>query len=549
MRSVLSGMYKFSITLYGLFIMLLMIAGCGSNSGSSAHLASDTGSVTFSIVMSDSSSRKGGNLSNAVIDCSTEGIAEIEAEIYDQSDNLLKAGGPWACNAHEGTITEVPVGSNRWLKITGKDSGQDVRYRGITTTPFTVTTGQNNIGQITLNPLFSTQQKKIIASDAEDFDSFGESVSISGDYAIVGADLEDEGAADAGAAYILYRNEGGSDQWGRVYKVVHVQEDAGFGLSVAISGDYAIVGAWGDDTGGTDAGAAYIFYRNQGGANQWGEQKAITAEDVEASDRFGESVSISGDYAIVGAWGEDTGGTDAGAAYIFYRNQGGTDQWGQVAKLTATDSQADDVFGLSVSISGDYAIVGAPGEDTGGTDAGAAYIFYRNQGGTDQWGQVFKLYHSEINAALGVSVSISGDYAIAGASNDDVGSLIDAGAVHILYKNQNGTGQWGEQKAFTAEDVEASDIFGFAVSISGDYAIVGAPGEDTGGSDAGAGYLFYRNHGGTDQWGQIAKLTASDAQALDFFGWSVSISGDYAIVGADEEDEGASDAGAGYIYY
>jgi len=138
---------------------------------------------------------------------------------------------------------------------------------------------------------------------------------------------------------------------------------------VAISGDYAIVGARKEDTGGSNAGAAYIFKRD---GTSWTQEEKIVASDAGKDDQFGNSVAISGDYAIVGAYLEDAGGNIAGAAYIFKRD--GT-SWVQEAKILASDAGASDYFGYSVSISGDSAIVGAVYEDTGGGDAGAAYIY------------------------------------------------------------------------------------------------------------------------------------------------------------------------------
>ncbi len=143
-----------------------------------------------------------------------------------------------------------------------------------------------------------------------------------------------------------------------------------FGGSVSISGDRAIVGAHLEDTGGSDAGAAYIFERSSG---VWSEAAKIQASDIEATDFFGRSVSISGDRATVGASSEDTGGSNAGAAYIFERNTSGV--WSEVTKIQASDKQADDKFGESVSISGERVIVGAFLEDASGLSAGAAYIF------------------------------------------------------------------------------------------------------------------------------------------------------------------------------
>jgi hypothetical protein len=130
----------------------------------------------------------------------------------------------------------------------------------------------------------------------------------------------------------------------------------------------------------------------------WTEVKKLTASDAEAGDNFGHAVAVSGDTAIVGAHQEDTGGSNAGAAYVFYRDWGGVDYWGQWHKLIASDAEAGDQFGRSVAISGDTAIVGAYGEDAGGSAAGAAYVFDRDQGGADSWGEVKKLVASDPEA-------------------------------------------------------------------------------------------------------------------------------------------------------
>jgi hypothetical protein len=148
-----------------------------------------------------------------------------------------------------------------------------------------------------------------------------------------------------------------------------------FGSSVSISGNTAIVGAPGDDDNGTESGSAYIFSRNQGGTDNWGEVQKLLASDGAAGDYFGWSLSISGNMAIVGAPIDDDNGGDSGSAYIFSRNQGGTDNWGEVQKLLASDGAAYDYFGHSVSISGNTAIVGAVGDDDNGDYSGSAYIF------------------------------------------------------------------------------------------------------------------------------------------------------------------------------
>jgi hypothetical protein len=433
------------------------------------------------------------------------------------------------------------------------------------------------LGSIT-NSVFAQNWNQIIkavASDRGAGDEFGRSIAISGDYAIVGAELEAHDAAggnalvNAGSAYI-FKNIAGT--WTQVQKIVASDRAAYdlFGSSVAISGDYAIIGADGEDedaTGGNTlnlAGSAYIFKNTAG---TWSQVQKIVASDRASNDKFSSSVSISGDYAIVGAVNEDqdaTGGntlSNAGSAYIF-RNMAGT--WSQVQKIVASDRGAADYFGQSVAVSGDYAIVGANFEDndvTGGnvlSNAGSAYIF-KNTLGT--WSQVQKIVASDrdIMDRFGFVVAISGDYAIVGTpfeSHDATGgnTFNSAGSAYI-FKNTLGT--WSQVQKIVALDRWINDQFGAYVAISGDYAIVGAAAEDenaTGGDTligAGSAYIYKNNAG---SWSQVQKIVASDRAAGDGFGSSVGISGDYAIVGAHYEDHDAtggnslSNAGSAYVF-
>jgi len=144
-----------------------------------------------------------------------------------------------------------------------------------------------------------------------------------------------------------------------------------FGNSISIDGEYAVIGAWKEGASSSMTGSAYIFYNN---GSSWSEQLKLTVSDGGVEDFFGYSVSISGDYAVIGAYGDDDNGTNSGSAYIFIRS--GT-SWTEQVKITASDGVSGDRFGCSVSISGDYAIVGAWGDDNSGIDRGSAYIFYR----------------------------------------------------------------------------------------------------------------------------------------------------------------------------
>lgn len=215
---------------------------------------------------------------------------------------------------------------------------------------------------------------KKTASDAEDGDEFGFSVAISGDYAVVGAHKEDGvGGTDRGAAYVFDRNSGGPDAWGEAVILTASDAEDGdeFGCSVSIGGDFVAVGADHKDGVGTDTGAAYVFDRNQDGTDAWGEAVILTASDAEANDQFGWSVAISSDSVVIGAPYEGDAGVELGAVYVFHRTTG------TLWKLTALDAEDGDRFGYSVSISinGDYVVVGAPFADSTGTDLGVLYIF------------------------------------------------------------------------------------------------------------------------------------------------------------------------------
>ncbi len=226
---------------------------------------------------------------------------------------------------------------------------------------------------------------KITATDGAAFDEFGISVSISGDYAVVGADYDDDNGNRSGSAYVFKRS---GASWAQEAKILPSDgaKDDSFGLSVSISGDYAVVGARHDDDNGSSSGSAYAFKRT---GTTWDQEAHLLASDGASSDFFGSSVSISGDYVVVGAFQNNDNGFYSGSAYVFKRN--GT-TWDQEAKLLPSDGAELDGFGISVSISSDYAVVGAWGNDDNGSKSGSAYVFKRN--GTI-WAQEAKLLPSD----------------------------------------------------------------------------------------------------------------------------------------------------------
>ena len=389
----------------------------------------------------------------------------------------------------------------------------------------------------------ATQQAKIQSSDAQTEDKFAESVAISSDgsTAIVGAWREDTGGIDRGAAYIFTRS---GTSWSQQAKIQssNASDYGNFGVSVDISndGNNVIIGSpWQSNNG-----SAYIFTRS---GTSWSQQAQLTASDGQSGDRLGYNVSISGDgnTAIAGAPKEDTGGLDTGSAYIFTKS--GT-TWSQQAKIQATSTTAYDEFGYSVSLSdnGNTALVTAPFEDTQYTDTGCAYIFTRS--GTT-WSQQ-ALIQSDDNVAnkpFGYSSSISGDGDTAIVSHHkETTSGTDSGSAYVF--TRSGT-SWTQEAEIQSSDIQEGDYYGWSVSISnsGDFAAVGAPTEDATASNAGSVYIFSRS--GTS-WTQENKVQASDASSEDQFGHSVSISNDGAtvIVGALGEDTTATNAGSAYIF-
>jgi len=313
-----------------------------------------------------------------------------------------------------------------------------------------------------------------------------------------------------------------------------------FGSDTATDGTTAIIGAPGTNAGGDDAGSAFVYTRQSEGTNSdWVEQAELTASNAAAGDQFGAAVAIDGNTAIVGAPLDDTTDTNAGSAYVFVRN--GT-TWSQQAHLTDSFIVAGDSFGSSVGISGNTAIVGSPNDDLGfNLDAGSAWVIVRT---ASTWNTEAILTASDFATfdRFGIAVAIDGNTIVVGADrNDDAGS--NSGSAYVFVRTGS---TWTQQAKLTALDADIGDNFGGSVAIKGDTIVIGAPG---GLSDppsyAGSAYVFTRS--GTT-WTQQAKLIASDAAFNDFFGSSVSLSGDLAVIGAAGDDDQGDASGSAYVF-
>ncbi len=468
---------------------------------------------------------------------------------------------------------------------------------------------------LTIDPI--AQQAYLKASNTNANDQFGSSVAVSGDTVVVGARFEDSGATgvdgnmadnsaiDAGAAYIFVRS-GATWSQQAYLKASNSDDSDHFGWSVAASGDTVVIGAPRESSNATGvngnetdnnalrAGAAYVFVRS---GTSWSQQAYLKASNTNANDQFGSSVAVSGDTIVVGAFGEGSSATGvdgnqadnsvaaSGAAYVFVRN--GTN-WSQQAYLKASNAGALDAFGYSTAISGDTAVVGARFEDSSATgvdgnsldngspDSGAAYVFVRS--GTI-WSQqaYLKASNTETNDQFGISLSVSDNTAVVGAYLEDSSATgvngdptdngaDNSGAAYVFVRS--GT-NWSQQAYLKASNTEATDLFGVSVSVSGDLVVIGAYLEDSSATgvngdptdngvvDSGAAYVFARRG---SIWNQKAYVKAFNTGAGDAFGAAVSASGDTLVIGAHFEDSSATmvdgngadniaiDSGAAYVF-
>ncbi|UCE58617.1 MAG: hypothetical protein JSU63_14375 [Phycisphaerales bacterium] len=310
------------------------------------------------------------------------------------------------------------------------------------------------------------QEKELDAFDGGVNDNFGYSVGVSGDVAVIGARCTDD--ILSGLVYV-FRDNGGN--WG--YETTLLPSDGWamdwFGCSVAISGDTVVIGACNDDDNGTDSGSAYVFRFD--GAD-WLEEAKLLPSDGAENDQFGISVAIDGDAIVIGAHQDDDNGADSGSAYVFVKPIGGwasvDSPLEEDVKLLPSDGANNDRFGNSVGITGDTAVIGAPVNDGNATDSGSAYVFVRPGGG---WGSVPFPYHNErakvvatngdAGDEFGCSVAISGESALVGARLGD-GQETDSGSAYVVGAlsncNNNDTMDICEITEGTGEDCQPNGI-------------------------------------------------------------------------------------------
>lgn len=409
------------------------------------------------------------------------------------------------------------------------------------------------------------EQAKLYASDAETEVGFGFEVAISGDTALIASlgtgpmtGADGQPSVSLGAVYVFTRTGALWTEQAKLTASDAALRDS-FGSSVALSGNTALIGAERDDDAGESSGSAYLFQRV---GTAWSELTKLTASDAAEGDRFGSSVAIDGNIALIAAEGDDDRGANAGSVYTFSRpgiealalGIPGGQPWSQEAKLTASDASQGQFFGSSVALSGITALIGADGDDDAGPHAGAAYVFARHD--TD-WIEEDKLTAAD-TARFGSSVAIDGGTALIGAPGGPQFDISGPSAFvftrdidSFTTDPMGGSTTWSQQAKLTTSNSYPDSDFGRAVAISGNAAVIGAWYGDALSNMPGSAHVFTR---AANVWSEQTTLTATPAPgAVDtgdsaYFGGSVAMSGGTALIGSGLDDDIAWNSGAAYVF-
>lgn len=346
---------------------------------------------------------------------------------------------------------------------------------------------RNGIGPTPWNP-----GQLLVPTDRLNGDSLGWTVAIDGDIIVAGAPTRNEdGLFRAGAAYVFTRVGGAWAQTIRLNAEFDLFETMQFGYAVGVDDDAGVIaiGAPFDVLLGNASGSAFVFTRDPGLG--WIRDGFLTALDGNESHRFGHDVAVDGDLVVIGAPFHAANGPSAGSAYIFERSGGA---YLQVAQLFPDDAAAFQQFGHAVAVQNDVVVVTAPGAGPSSQPSlGAAYVFVRDAAAPQGWRQADRLSAAdgESGDALGFDVAIDGDRIVLGARDDDDAAGFRSGSIYLFTRIAPGADDWSESGKIYAADPDDADSFGYAVGISGETVVAGAPFDEDAGALAGALYTFH----------------------------------------------------------
>ena len=389
--------------------------------------------------------------------------------------------------------------------------------------------------------LHALQEAELTASngDASGGDYFGCKVALSGNTALVGATYKNvNGKSGAGAAYVFVRS---GTKWSQQAELTASDGAAGDGLgySVALSGNTALVDAiYTTVNGQTDVGTVYVYVRS---GSSWSQQAELNDPAPAAGERFGQTLALSDDTALIGTPAEEVDGYSHAGVVFAYQRSGAS--WSEQAVLSAGDAAAGEVFGSSLALAGDTALVGAANKTVGGdVGAGAVYVF---SGSGASWSQQTELDDPSPMIAddFGGSVALCGEEALIGTPGKTVDGKQCAGAAYVF----SGSGaNWTQQAELDDPGAAKIDSFGGSVALSGDVALIGASGTTVAGkTGTGIAYVF---SGSGASWSGPTDLGHSGASAADSFGNSVALSGDIALIGAQSKATEPTKPEEGVVY-
>ncbi|MFT5154319.1 MAG: hypothetical protein ACI841_004326, partial [Planctomycetota bacterium] len=380
--------------------------------------------------------------------------------------------------------------------------------------------------------LAQCESTKLTASDGDAGDRFGYGARIDGDRLLIPAKHDEAPASDSGSAYIF---DFDGANWVESAKLIAASGASGdlMGWESILQGDEVFLGTPIGDGVVLDSGTVVIF--DYDGVT-WSEAQTLSVLSGADGDFFGRSLAVDGDFALIGAPRTDGIGANSGSAFVFERIAG---VWTQVQELLASDATSGDQFGWALDLDGDTAVIGAWGQDAGGTDSGAVYVFERSGG---SFAEVQKLTPSDApSGQFGWTVRVDGDWVVVGAALDDEAGF-QGGAAYVF--GHSGA-SWVEHQKLIPVDAAIGDKFGTTIELDGARFLGGAATADHGGNGAGTVYV-YQLEGAL--WRRRARLTASDAEAGDRFSRYMDLDGNRALIGAIHEDDNGADAGAAYIF-
>ena len=326
---------------------------------------------------------------------------------------------------------------------------------------------------------------------------------------VVGESLNE---SSPGYVYVYRRDSGAT--WVEVQRLEASNSIIGdhFGRTVTLAGDQLLVGS-------TLLQAIYVFEKD--GSDQWRETQILTASDPFEGNFIGRVSAADGDHFFTASWAHSEG---RGAVYVFERDPA-TGRWSETDMLMGSDVGPNELFGMSIAVEGDLALIGTAQKDNG---TGAAYVF-RRDAATGDWSEQSKLTGPETgpNSAFGISVALDDGVALVAAAFHEVGRGV---VFEFLYDES--TGEWQAGSTLRTFDGGNPGVqLGIAMHFSGGEAWLGAPGAS---EFEGRAYLMYRGPSG--EWIRASKLAGSEPAQGDQFAGTLAVGGDVAALGVSGDD-------------